>query len=78
MTSTHHPHPTAGHHEHPNYTDHHNHARLAAVLDLDAELMADYLEDAARLVAEASGGKHEIRQAAGSAPYGPGEGAAGR
>lgn len=55
MTSTHHPHPTGGHHEHANHTDHHNHARLAAVLDLDAELMADYLEEASRLVAETLG-----------------------
>ncbi|MCZ4534025.1 class I SAM-dependent methyltransferase [Gordonia terrae] len=55
MTSTHHPHPTGAHHEHANHADHHNHARLAAVLDLDAELMADYFEDAARLVAETLG-----------------------
>ncbi|UPG68973.1 class I SAM-dependent methyltransferase [Gordonia hongkongensis] len=55
MTSTHHPHPTGAHHEHANHADHHNHARLAAVLELDAELMADYLGDAARLVAEVLG-----------------------
>ena len=49
MTSTHHPHPADGRHHHSD------HARLAEVLDLDAELMADYLVDAARLVAETLG-----------------------
>lgn len=55
MTSTHHHQPAAGHHAHTNHTDHHDHARLAAVLDLDAELMADYLDDAARMIAESLG-----------------------
>lgn len=55
MSSTHHHQPATGHHAHANHADHHDHARLAAVLDLDAELMADHLDDAARLIAESLG-----------------------
>ncbi|WP_055475756.1 class I SAM-dependent methyltransferase [Gordonia sp. HS-NH1] len=59
MTSTHHHHPVGDRHAHAGHAgdhihDHADHARLAAVLDLDAELMADYLEDAARLIEESS------------------------
>ncbi|MFE0751157.1 class I SAM-dependent methyltransferase [Gordonia sp. NPDC058843] len=51
MTSTHHHHSDGNRHAHASHAEH-DHARLAAVLDLDAELMADYLDDAANLIAE--------------------------
>jgi len=54
MTSIDHRHSPGGHHAHGGHADH-DHARLAAVLDLDAELMADYLDAPSRLIAESLG-----------------------